>query len=586
MKKKTINRVLALAMSGVMAIGLAGCGSSSDSSSSSSSSSSSTSTDSSSTTSTDTSASTSTDSSSDATEADGIEGFTAFADTVTLTIPVYDRGAEGVPAIGENYWEDWIQENFADQYNIQMEFVPITRSDVMTSYNLLAASGDLPTILMEYDYDKNVQWYTDGFLTEIDLDEFAHIAPTYYQTMVDNDSLGYTTLNGETVFVCAERPYWYSTYTYITFYRQDWVDELIELGYTQFEDYGNMGSWTSEQALEVYQAIKDEGIAEYPLGGQMVTGAGVDQNYSYRTFPLDEEDWVMYGDYNIPALGSEANKALLKDANNNYNLGLTNPEYYITDSETAQASFVNGETFSWSAYISSTMDWLEAFYETNPDATLGVAIADASKGSESAYRASNAYGMLIGFSSQATDDEIKAAMMYMEWMSQEENLFTMQWGFEGEHFEYDENGLPVALTYEGSDHTQGYNNNKDYWCVVIESKNAGTIEDTIASISPVGLPQDFTDDIIANYYGQVDVMEAGYVVVDCQFGVAIESVSEYQETLYSLYSEYRDQLTMCDPDEFDALYDELAQKYADAGYGEITAERLAAYESGNTTTLN
>ena len=42
---------------------------------------------------------------------------------------------------------------------------------------------------------------------------------------------------------------------------------------------------------------------------------------------------------------------------------------------------------------------------------------------------------------------------------------------------------------------------------------------------------------------------------------------------------------MCKPEEFDALYDELSQKYLDAGYQEVIDERKAAFEAGNTTRL-
>ena len=33
--------------------------------------------------------------------------------------------------------------------------------------------------------------------------------------------------------------------------------------------------------------------------------------------------------------------------------------------------------------------------------------------------------MMIGFANDATEDEVKAAMMYLEWLNQPENLFTM-----------------------------------------------------------------------------------------------------------------------------------------------------------------
>ena len=42
---------------------------------------------------------------------------------------------------------------------------------------------------------------------------------------------------------------------------------------------------------------------------------------------------------------------------------------------------------------------------------------------------------------------------------------------------------------------------------------------------------------------------------------------------------------MCKPDEFDALYDELSQKYLDAGYQAIIDERQEMFEAGETTKL-
>lgn len=509
----------------------------------------------------------------------GIEGWTAFEENVTLKIPVYDRGAEGVPAIGENYWEKWIQENFGDKYNITVKFVPITRSDVMTSYSLLAADQDLPTILMEYDYPKQAQWADDGYLATYDMEQFKQIAPTYYNRMVELNQLGYTEMNGECYFVLAERPYYNTNYTFVTWYRQDW---LTQIGYDAYPT-----TWAEEK--EMLQKLVDAGICEHPLGGSMVAGAGVDQNYAYRTYPLDELDWATYGDYAIPALGNYANKALLKRVNEQYNLGFIDPEYYITDAETAKSNFINGKALQYGGYISANMDWLTAFYDQNPDADLAVRIqgteADAEGGTVPAFRANNPFGMMIGFSSMATEDEIKAAMMYMEWMRQDETLFTMQWGFEGEHFKYDENNLPVAIEYTGSEHKQGFNNSKDYWCVAVEARTAGTIEDVIKAASPVGLPEDFTADLIQNYYKQVEAANLGWAVSDCNFSVSIASVSEYQATLVSLYQEYRDKLTMCSTEEFDALYDELAKEYADAGYQAVVDERAEAYNNGQSTKL-
>lgn len=581
MKKKTLQKAMALVLAGVMAMGaLTGCGggSSDSGSSASGSNDNSASTSNNSNTSTEQSSASSGSEESAASGVAGIDGWEAFADNVTLRIPVYDRGAEGVPDVSNNYWTQWVQENFGDKYNITVEFVPITRTDVLTDYALLAADQNLPTILMEYDYPKLAQWADDGYLTTYDIDAFAQVAPTYYQRMVDLDQIGYTLMNGERFFVLAERPYYNTGYTYVTFYRKDWLDQV---GYTEYPT-----TWEEQKAL--YTALQEAGISEHPLGGHMIAGAGVDQNYAFRTFPLDEANWAAYGDYAIPALGDEANRKFLQRENEKYNLGFTDPEYYVTDLETEKANFVNGKILQFAGYIAADVDFVTAFYEQNPDGELAVQLqaldADAAGGTVPAYRSDNPFGMMIGFSSMASEDELKAAWMYMEWMTLDENLFTMQWGIEGENYTM-ENGLPVSVGDYSGEYTQGFNNSKDYWCVTIEARNAGTIEDVIGMSSPQGVPKDFKDELIENYNRKVQVAEKGYAVADCMFAVVLNAATEYQAPLLSLYTEYRDQLTMCKPEEFDALYDELAQKYADAGYQAIVDERTEAYEAGQSTKL-
>ena len=159
-------------------------------------------------------------------EATGMASWEPFAERVKITVPVYDRSKEGFPAVDDNYWTRWVQENFGDKYNIDVQYVAIPRGDVMTKYSLLIAADDTPTILMEYDYPKVAQWANDGAMTTIDLEAFAKVAPTFYQAMVDNNQLGYTDINGQTYFVLTERPYYNTTFTYATFVRMDWLRQV------------------------------------------------------------------------------------------------------------------------------------------------------------------------------------------------------------------------------------------------------------------------------------------------------------------------------------------------------------------------
>ncbi len=126
-------------------------------------------------------------------------------------------------------------------------------------------------------------------------------------------------------------------------------------------------------------------------------------------------------------------------------------------------------------------------------------------------------------------------------------------------------------------------NNIAMTCLVHASKKVGTVEQTIAQMSPVGLPQDFTQMLIDNYYELKEIADSGKAYSDPVFAVAIESESEYSATLLSMWQEDFAKLIKCDPAEFDDLFNKLAQEYLDAGYQEIIDERLAAYQAGNTT---
>ncbi len=515
----------------------------------------------------------------------GIDGWTPFENQVTLRVAVYDRGdnGNGCSDVENNYWTNWVQENFGNKYNVKVEYVGITRSDVMTDYAMLASTNTLPTLCMEYDYDKLATWAADGYLQPLDLEQFKFVAPTYWKNMEDNGLTGYTKLGDEDYMVLGKRPYGNTNYTFVTWYRKDW---LKEAGLP--ETYPA----SSTELLEAYAKFVENGHT-YPLSGSKVAGAGADQNYSFRDYPQDETTWATTGDYQIPALSTEAQKRLLKWNNELFNKGYLNPEYYLRSTEDVNADFINGKAFTWSGYVSSTMDVLNSFYENNPDAELGVVVCDGkfsqdpTWGSSNAFRPNNIFGAMVAFANNATPEEVKAGEMYLEWMAQDENLFTMTWGLEGVNFNYDENGNPVAVGDQaGLPEQQGHNNNVDYWMVVTASKSFGDIEKDIAAINPQGLPQDFYDDLLANYKGQLALYESGYANVDCLFGGALESVTEYGTALKEeIYPEYRDQLVMCKPEEFDALYEELSQKYLDAGYQEVIDERAQMLNDGKTTRL-
>jgi len=520
------------------------------------------------------------------TEVAGIEGWKAFDKQIEITVPVFDRSKEGYPAVDDNYWTQWVQKEFGDKYNVKVTYVPITRGGEMTAYSLLIAGGKTPTILMEYDYPKLTTWANDGAMTVLDLDAFKQVAPNYYNKMVENNQLGYTDINGETFFVLSERAYYNTTYTHATFVRMDWLRQV---------GYDHVPTSYAEQVDATNKIIAAGLTDQAPMDLSLPT-TGYIQNYGFRNFPVDELEWAMHSSLGTPSFTWEPSYKLLKRQNAEYNMGWYSKEYDLDSDGSGGATgsqqksdFINGKIYRFGGYMSANVDWLTAFYEQNPNGELAIqslyCSVEPGVMDHPQIRADNPFGMIVGFSSLATDDQLKAAWMLMEWMLQPDILFTLENGIEGVTYTLDANGNPVVNgDYRGPE-MLNHNANIDMTCLVHAVQTRGTIEQTIAGISPQGLPQDFTQDLINNYYELKKVADNGWAYTDPIFAVSLEEESEYSKTLLSLYQEYSVKLVKCKPEEFDAIYDDLSKKYLSAGYQEIIDARKKAYEAGQTTKL-
>ena len=509
----------------------------------------------------------------------GIEGFKAFEEKVTLKVPVYQRATpNGCADAADNYWTKWVQKEFGDKYNIDVQFVALARGQENELYALKAADQDLPTACFEYDYPDLTLYNSEGYLREYDVDWFKQIAPTYWQAMVDNGLDKYTEINGENVLLIGTRPYGNTNYQWVTFYRLDWVEAA---GYSEYPA-------DPDEELKMLEKIKSLGLGgAHILGGTKIEGNGVDQNYAYRTYPQDELLAATTGDYNIPALSTEAQKGFLKKQNELYNLGYIDPEYNTRTADFAISDFVSGKVISYSCYATNKVDVLDQFYAANPNGKLAIRVNPGPKtfadGSNTAFRPNGIFGEYIGFSSQASNDEMKAFAMYLEWMSQPDVLFTLQYGIEGVNFNY-VNGEPVLVgDQSGLAEQQSHNNNVDMWCLVTANLVKGDIDKDLAAVTPLGYKDStrFASDIKKNYEGQVACYNAGMVAIDARFTVSIAASDEYKDTLYAKYAELRDKIVMGKTADFEANYKAASDEYLAAGYQAIIDEKTKAFNDGN-----
>jgi len=515
--------------------------------------------------------------------------FVPFDDRVTITIGTFDRARDDAPPIPENYYTEWVNEWFGNNLNVTVEYVPIDRSDTMTAYNLLFSANTPPTILMEYDWPKVTEWWGEGALQPINLQEFVNIAPTWFHNAGGQEKFDSFVVGGEYMFAPALRPFWDTNYTWVTFFRLDWYEE---------QGLGLPASY--EEWLEAQVIFKEAYNLPYTL--DVVGFTNNFQFYEYNEFPLNEEDWIMHSDVNVPSLPALGAQRYLAQMNEWYNLGLINPEFELDEGGAAGVqtlalqAFINGNLYRHSFFTQASMPDLEAFYENNPDAKLGIMYnntvpfwaADA-KGfrTHPQDRATNPAGFFLCFSEQASPEQLQAAYMYLEWMAQPDVLEHFQWGEEGVTFNYEDGARVMIPWEEQGDMWMGFSANKDYWAVVVEARAIGTAEDTVQAIIPGNLPEsDRLKQENLDRYGYLRIRaDHGLTYADPFFGVPIASLPEYTGTLVPLFAQLATALVKADPADFDSAYADAVTQYRAAGFEAIELERLAAYRAGLSTVL-
>lgn len=485
-----------------------------------------------------------------------------FSEKVTIQIPVYDRAFEGWN-VTDNYYTKYIQKEFGEKYNVDVQFVAIGRTTEVTDYMQLLAAKKAPDIIFHYDMPQALAYYSEGAMQKLDLEEIKNYAPTYY------DNLGttmetYGKVDGDNYFFFGARP---DAYNWVTLVRQDWIDKVGKTMPTNLKELN-----------ELFAAWKDAGLGN---GGGALVQNNFTYSYAFRNWPIDEKERALYSDLSVADFTWDATKKFLQNMNYQYNNGLIDKEFYLNaDDAATQADFVAGNSGVYSLYLSSSTTVIDSLLKNNADAKVAILpmAAGVPEGNVPQSRAYWPFGMIQGINSNTSDDARRAIWMYLEWMSQPENLFFLQNGIEGQNYTLDASGLAVKVADFAGESKLSNNNNKDYWCLVVESAQYADEETNkkanIANWAPAGyeyLIEDSYKDFQANLE---------YATPDALFSVVINSVAENKAALNDLWKELYVACVMAPEDQFEAKYKEACQRYLDTGYQAILDEKQKAIDAG------
>ncbi|WP_230986462.1 extracellular solute-binding protein [Cohnella fermenti] len=337
-----------------------------------------------------------------------------------ISISMYDRG-EVVSAEGNyenNRWTKWINENGP----AIVSWVPVPRNEAQTKLNTLIASGGAPDLIWEYDRNYIAQLANQGAIQPID-EYIEKYSTTFKSYLAEHPELKpYLMVNGKMYAVSSLRGV-ESVANAGMWIRQDWLDKL-----------GLQAPTTTEEFFEVARKFKE---ADLDGNGKADTvpivfnsnGPTVMRNlFAAHWGQWYLEDGVLeFGRISDRYMESMAFQKQL------YDEGLLDQEY-ITD-KSAQRATQLWTTGKAGIFLGSwDMESLFKDLKSNdPDAQMTALEPFTTKFGKNGLLQSAIPNILVSFNSKMKEDEIEAAVKFLDWML-ETGWKPLRYGEENVHY--------------------------------------------------------------------------------------------------------------------------------------------------------
>ncbi len=483
-------------------------------------------------------------------------------DNVTITVELFDRSnAPEGSTITENKWTDYVKQEMG-KVGINVEFVPVPRWDEVTKMQAMVASQTAPDLTLTYTYAYAEDYFNQGGTW--DLSEFIDGAD---QAQNMKAYLGDEVLDigrnadNQLYGIVAKRA---TTAKSNLFLRKDWLDEL------------NLAVPTTPD--ELYHVI-EQMVKSNPDGRKDALGLVWNAWNLRMAFSKLAADPIALEIASTEDAIADYYDAGMRDyyrfMNKMYNNGLLNQEYYTMSEDDFKSYIVTGAAVFFEYAVNASVDvlrgsLLKTLQENDPSADI-ISIPPLKNVNDGKqYSAAYASGGLIAFCPKTADEEtVEACMTYLDWMCSEDGGFVIYHGFEGEHFDFDANGVPVVKDAE-------YNSQDKDWIRtdLFATGNQGyfaTVEDFNACTSKEA--PGYEDHVIANYENAL----VGTVNHDSTY--TSPSTPELITDLNLVRDEYQVECITCPMDQFEATYDEYMAQLENAGVQTVIDERTEYYNN-------
>jgi putative aldouronate transport system substrate-binding protein len=485
--------------------------------------------------------------------------------TVTLKVEVFDRGnaPAGAGPVDNNYWTQWIQTEFGDPNHIKLEFVPVPRNQETEKLNVLMATGDAPDIVFAYDMNTVNNYVKSGGLAEVG--ELIEEHAPNLKAFLGEEVLSYGVFNGKQMTIPAKRTLQYTQSSYI---RKDWLDEL-----------GLPVPTTTEQFYDTMKAFKEKdpgntGGKVIPYGFSALGGSGINTPVvlaSSFVEDMSEEDFYAYSTTRpVLEIVKPGFKEGVQFLNKMKNEGLIDSEFALDkDGKVFDRNVANGLVGAFTAVAAHpTLIGPGNLFDTLKNNVPGAEyVAMDPFTNEEGKHPKNIYGpagmhIMIPKSSNRAVEAIK----YLDWMAQQDVLFTLSNGHEGEHYTL-ENGYPKTITNDEAKKT--FYNNVDI-AIIVNGKDYGTLEKNIEATALA-----YPDYVELAKQSIRNGLQDGYT--EPRFDRPIDAENKYNKTLVDKSQEAVVKSILAKPEQFSSTFDSFVDEYLKLGGQAVIDERRAAY---------
>lgn len=490
---------------------------------------------------------------------------------VTLRIEVYDRGNAGGTTPNNNYWTNWIQTNYGDKNNVTLKFETSPRFDNNAKLQMWMAAGTAPDLCYTNETDPVYNFFTNGGLTDLNpaLDQYGtklkeYLGPVLLKKGVDSKTGTRYLLRAKLAVIAQES----------TWIRKDWLDKLgLPLPTTTTEWYNAMKAFKTENPDSVGKIVpfaltNDVGWTAQPL---------------IESFKTDTTDLTRFMTNNrYMQIFAPGVKDALKFMNKMYNEGLISKEFALD----TQSSIYNADIISgYAGCMIGNYDYplrapspglINNLQAKKPDAQLVPCdpFTDVKTGLHT-KKLGDPAGIQM-FVPKTSEKKVGEVIKYLNWMSDPDVLFFLQFGEEGKNHKL-VNGMPQSIAAKG-DTIQNSSLNIDY-TVIVNGLIGKDMEDTINrnSVLYSGVQQQL--------YIQTFKMAIndGYVPPEQTLNESTAADGKYGSSMTTKANEVYARTITCKPEEFENIWTQQTTAMLKAGGSDILAERKALWREASSS---